>query len=94
MSDRRIELRPDHEGFLDDVVVLDVKMFRLERMDTNSWWACCYLDGFDERVDFWFHANRKDGLTARCTDVPSDASLCETQHGFMDLPADDLRRKQ
>ncbi len=33
----------DDDGALDDVVVHDVEMFRLERMDGNAWWACCHL---------------------------------------------------
>jgi len=45
----RIALRPDHEGQLDDVVVRDVTMFRMEDMG-DSWWLCCYLDGGDDRI--------------------------------------------
>lgn len=82
---RRIELRPDEAGLLDDVVVRDVKMFRLERMSEKQWWACCYLDdAAEERVDFWFNATRKDGLTAAVTDTPDpDDALVETPHGFV-----------
>ena len=32
---------------VDDVVVNDVETFRLEQMDRNFWFACCYLTGED-----------------------------------------------
>lgn len=62
----RVELRDDTDGCLDDVVVRDVPMFRLERMSRNQWWGCCYLDVESlDRVDFWFQWSKKDGLTVR-----------------------------
>jgi hypothetical protein len=39
----QIALRYDDLG-LDDVVVKDVKMFRMERMDDAYVWMCCYLN--------------------------------------------------
>ena len=83
---KRVELRPDHEGVLDDVVVNGVKMFRLERMSKNHWWGCCYLPGYGlDRVNFEFHASRKDGLTVSCTEVPRDAGdFTSGEHGFVD----------
>ena len=32
------ELRNDERGQLDDVVIHNVKLFRMERMDKGSWW--------------------------------------------------------
>lgn len=45
----RIRLDADTYGDLDDVVVRDVSMFRAERMNADTWWVCCYLDG-NERI--------------------------------------------
>lgn len=71
-TDYQIALRHDSLG-LDDVVVKDVEMFRMERMDTDYVWLCCYLtDG--QRIDFdlWL-----DGETikyaARELDLPDVA---------------------
>lgn len=47
----RIALRPDHDGYLDDVVVNDVECFRMEDMG-DHWWLCCYLAGSEERIVF------------------------------------------
>jgi hypothetical protein len=35
----------DESGELDDVVLNDVSMFRLERMDSGNIWIKCYRDG-------------------------------------------------
>jgi hypothetical protein len=49
----QIALREDDLG-LDDVVVEDVAMFRMERMDTDHVWFACYLaDGQDIHFDLW-----------------------------------------
>lgn len=49
-AEYQIALRYDDLG-LDDVVVKDVAMFRMERMDDDCVWLCCYLaDG--QRIDF------------------------------------------
>lgn len=49
----RIAVRPtasspgmevDHRD-VDDVVVNRVELFRLEQMDRNVWFACCFLEG-------------------------------------------------
>ena len=58
--DYRIALRPDDWG-LDDVVVKDVSMFRMERMDIDNFWLCCYFpDDERERITFGLHI--KDGM--------------------------------
>lgn len=50
--------RHDDQGELDDVVVRDVEMFRLEYMDTRGVWLCCYKpDG--RRVSFWLRSKSK-----------------------------------
>lgn len=43
----RVALRAREPGGeeLDDVVVKDVSMFRMEQMERGVWWACCYLEG-------------------------------------------------
>lgn len=58
-KDYRIALRDDSEGYLDDVVVKDVEMFRLERMDDGLIWMCCYLKGNDNPVTFWVSGGRR-----------------------------------
>jgi len=40
-----------NETRLDDVVINDVDMFRLEYMDDNSIWLCCYKKS-GERIVF------------------------------------------
>jgi hypothetical protein len=55
----QIALRYDDLG-LDDVVVKDVEMFRMERMDDNYVWIACYLaDG--QEIVFDLSADR-DGV--------------------------------
>ena len=52
-GDYQIALREDDLG-LDDVVVKDVAMFRMERMDNDYVWLACYLtDGQDIHFDLW-----------------------------------------
>lgn len=68
--DYQIALREDDLG-LDDVVVKDVAMFRMERMDKDHVWFACYLaDGQDIHFDLW-----REGTTirysARMDDLPS-----------------------
>lgn len=49
----QIALRQDDLG-LDDVVVKNVRMFRMERMDDDQVWLACYLDDGQEIVfDLW-----------------------------------------
>lgn len=55
-SRNRIALRPDSDGLLDDVVVENVSMFRMERMDDGIWWLCCYLADSDERIAWSIHS--------------------------------------
>lgn len=56
----RIALRPDDPADperMDDIVVMDVKMFRAEQMSPGEWWVCLYLDGtVDQRLTFSVHA--------------------------------------
>lgn len=46
------------ENGLDDVVVENVSMFRLERMNSGSYWLRCYRDGADDVV-FWLNSDQK-----------------------------------
>jgi hypothetical protein len=45
-------------GDLDDIVVNDVAMFRMERMDSGVFWIRCYRDGKPD-VIFWLRSERK-----------------------------------
>ena len=47
----RIAIRPDDDGSVDDVVIRDVSMFRLERLGDHLWWMRCHLDG-DDYIEF------------------------------------------
>lgn len=40
----------DDDGNLDDVVLMNVKMFRLERMTKRRIWIACYREGLPEVV--------------------------------------------
>jgi len=52
-DDYRIALRYDDLG-LDDVVINYVETFRMERMDNDRIWLCCYLtDGQAIHFDMW-----------------------------------------
>lgn len=65
----QIALRNDSLG-LDDVVVKDVEMFRMERMDTDHVWLCCYLtDG--QRIAFSMWSEGKT-IVYRATDPLPD----------------------
>ena len=41
----RLALRSPVDGFLDDVVVNDVSMFRAEMLSETHLWLACYLPG-------------------------------------------------
>lgn len=45
-----IELRKDEAGLVDDIVVNDVKMFRMEHMDNNRWWIRVYTNSGKDLV--------------------------------------------
>lgn len=64
----QIALRHDDLG-LDDVVVKDVSMFRMERMNTDRVWLACYLtDGQQIMFSLW----AEDGIVKyEATDLPS-----------------------
>lgn len=59
----QIALRHDDLG-LDDVVVKDVEMFRMERMDEDYVWLACYLTDGQEIV-FDLHATGRITYSAR-----------------------------
>ena len=65
----RIALRPNSAGNLDDVVVNDVEMFRMEDMG-DWWWLCCYLRGTDERICWSIPHNGKHRGIATTTEWP------------------------
>lgn len=56
----RIALRRDDLG-LDDIVVRSVPLFRMERMDDDHVWLCCYLT-HDYREDITFDIWIEDGI--------------------------------
>lgn len=81
----RIALRPDDQG-LDDVVVRGVSMFRMERMNDNEFWLCCYLEGTDERISWTLWA--EDGsLTAATTETPAPSAELTYEPGSF-IPPD------
>jgi hypothetical protein len=48
----------DERGDLDDIVVNDVSLFRMERMADDTFWIRCYCDGKPDIV-FWLNSERK-----------------------------------
>lgn len=42
MLPSNIDLRKDDSGHIDDVVVRNPTMFRMEKMDDNKWWIRVY----------------------------------------------------
>ncbi len=56
-----IALRYDDLG-LDDIVVKDVEMFRMERMDDDYVWLACYLKNGQEII-FDLHIERPGVIT-------------------------------
>lgn len=48
----------DKRGDLDDIVVTDVSMFRMERMDSGQFWIRCYCNGKPDVV-FNLSSSRK-----------------------------------
>ena len=78
-----IALRYDDLG-LDDVVVKDVEMFRMERMDDDYVWLACYLrDG--QEIVFDLAANKKGLITYSAReplpDVKYEAQNTDTRGG-------------
>lgn len=57
MARPKIALRKDSAGKLDDIVVEPVEMFRMEFMDNDSLWICCYLPN-GERIAWMCHGKR------------------------------------
>jgi hypothetical protein len=58
MSDRTRRIDLDDAGRLDDVAISDVSMFRLERMDTGTWWVAVYYED-GGRDTFCLHSKKK-----------------------------------
>lgn len=52
----------DDKGDLDDIVINNVSMFRMERMDDGNFWLRCYCDG---KPDVIFSLNSKRKITGR-----------------------------
>lgn len=52
----------DEDGKLDDVVINDVSMFRMERMDDGLFWIRCYRDG---KPDVVFYLSARGKITGR-----------------------------
>lgn len=77
VDEYRIALRPDdkdHPERMDDIVVMDVRMFRAEQMDDGEWWVCCYLDDTtDQRLTF--------SVRARCRPRRIDWDVTEYPDG-------------
>jgi hypothetical protein len=61
--------RLDDRGQLDDVVVPNVAMFRMERMSAYEWWIGLYYpDGRLVHIDLFRGTGRFGGLVARRRD--------------------------
>jgi hypothetical protein len=58
MTDAPDRIGYTEKGDLDDIVVTDVTMFRMERMNSGSFWIKCYRDGKPD-VAFWLNSARK-----------------------------------
>jgi hypothetical protein len=71
----RCIIRPDDAGLVDDVVIENVTMFRLERMDKNAWWMACYFG--DDRICLWAHYSRKDGITFTVNEEPATRQIVD-----------------
>ena len=84
MTGPKTVVRPDARGEPDDIVVEDVSLFRIERMDAGRVWLACYRG--DRRIVFW--------LTAR---TPIAITVGEDDLGARDdadqpIPAADVER--
>lgn len=44
---------------VDDVAIAPVEMFRLERMDGCTFWACTYMPDAKTRHTFWIRSRTK-----------------------------------
>jgi hypothetical protein len=58
----RIALRKDDTGELDDIVVEDVHMFRMEFMSDNTLWIACHLTN-GETISWWCSSRKRLKLT-------------------------------
>ena len=47
-EENQIALRPDSNGEIDDIVIKDVKIFHMERMNKNMWWFSVRLYSGEE----------------------------------------------
>lgn len=76
----RMALRPDddHADLLDDVVVKDVQMFRMEAMSEDNWWLCCYFTN-GERLTF--------NASAMCRPRRLEMSVVELPIEWVDIDA-------
>lgn len=78
----QMALRPchDHADLLDDVVVKNVQTFRMEAMDEDNWWLCCYFAN-GERVTFNAQAlSRPRRLEVSVTETPSEWVDIDARH--------------
>lgn len=48
----------DEHGDLDDIVVMDVSMFRMERMSDGTFWIKCYRDD-KPGIVFWLNSTKR-----------------------------------
>lgn len=62
MADSPDRIDYDEGGNLDDIVVNDVTMFRMEWMDSNQVWIKCYCEG---KPDVTFRLSARGKITGR-----------------------------
>lgn len=54
---------------VDDVAIAPVEMFRLERMDNNTFWACTYTPDGKTRHTFWIRSRSKITVAHSVEDI-------------------------
>ena len=73
----RCIIRPDDNGAVDDVVIDNVTLFRMERMDKNLWWLACHFGENHDRICFMARHTKKDGLVMTVTETPETRRIVD-----------------
>lgn len=82
-KDYRMALRSVEEwedpDRMDDIVVNDVSMFRMEQMSERHWWMQCHLGpGYDDYITFDVYWDRKlKEVVVRVTEYPAGDHVYE-----------------
>jgi hypothetical protein len=73
----RVELRPDANGDLDDLVIDNVSMVHMEAMGKNVWWIGLYFGDTNDRVTFDVRATKKRGLVFTLIETPDTRTITD-----------------